>query len=63
MSEVTFPPSPYTGQIYVFANQSWQWNGAGWAQVRVASALAIPIYFIDSITAQSANELASVNYV
>lgn len=63
MANITFPPSPYVGQIYVFANNAWAWNGSAWAKLRQADAAAVPVYYVDTVTAQAANAQGSVNFV
>ena len=30
---ISFPTSPYVGQVYTFGSRSWEWNGNGWEAV------------------------------
>lgn len=33
MLDITFPPSPATGEEYTFNGRTWVWNGAAWKRI------------------------------
>ena len=44
---INFPANPTTGDIFVFNQKKWRWNGYAWD--RVADAAGAQIYYSDTV--------------